>query len=369
MAFGSCSLEEELTFLRDWNGRRVFLTGHTGFKGSWLALWLDHLGASVTGFGLVSPTEPSLYLQAEVASGLKDIRGDITDPVAIREAIRSSQPEVVIHLAAQSLVRQSYLDPLGTYRTNVIGTANLLDAVRFAESVRSVVIVTSDKCYLNDGGGRAYAEGDRLGGADPYSNSKACAEHVVDSYRTSFFSEADSARVATVRAGNVIGACDWAPDRLIPDLVRSAEAKEAARIRYPESQRPWQHVLDCLAGYLLVADALLEDRSAAAAWNFGPDPTDVYSVRQIADDVAAMWPGGLVWKKDGSPQPPEATTLRLDSSKARTELLWTPRLSIKDALRWTLEGYIAAKEADDLRKVLLQQIERYSVSLGKGLVR
>ena len=343
-----------------WRGKRVLLTGHTGFKGSWLALWLDSLGARVSGFSLDVPTSPSLFEAARVAESLRDGRGDVRDPRAVRAAMDEARPDVVLHLAAQSLVRQSYAQPVETYATNVMGTAHVLEAARLAASVRAVVVVTSDKCYENRESGRAYVEADPMGGHDPYSSSKGCAELVTAAYRHSFFKEGKAA-IASARAGNVIGGGDWSQDRLIPDIYRAAAARQPVRIRNPKAVRPWQHVLEPLAGYLLLAERLhTEGPQLAEAWNFGPDKTDSRPVAEVVDRVVKLWGDGLRWEADPGSHPHEAILLRLDSAKARKHLAWQPRLPLDEALAWTVDWYKAFLGRQDVRRVSLAQIARYA---------
>jgi CDP-glucose 4,6-dehydratase len=340
-----------------WSGRRVLVTGHSGFKGAWLSLWLQQLGAEVTGFSLEPPTRPSLFEEADVAARVAGGEGDVTDPGAVAAALRAAQPEVVFHLAAQSLVRSSYEEPLATLRVNVLGTAAVLDALRATPSVRSAVIVTSDKCYENVERSAPYVESDRLGGRDPYSASKASAELVTSSWRRSFLADVG---VATARAGNVIGGGDWAKDRLVPDCVRALTEGSKARVRRPESERPWQHVLDPLAGYLRLAQLALEDPARfGAAWNFAPPEADVRTAAWIAEAVTRRWgtPGHWVASPDGGP--PEATRLRLDATRARRDLGWAPRLAIDDAVDWTVAWYRARADGEDVAALTLDQIARY----------
>ncbi|HEX6097455.1 MAG TPA: CDP-glucose 4,6-dehydratase [Thermoanaerobaculia bacterium] len=341
-----------------WKRRRVFLTGHTGFKGSWLLAWLTRAGAEVTSFALPPATKPSLFEAASLERGGRSIAGDIRDLDALRGALAESRAEVVFHLAAQSLVRESYERAVDTYATNVMGTVHLLEAVRSVRSVRAVVVVTSDKCYENREWPWPYRENEPLGGRDPYSSSKACAELVTAAYRDSFFG--GGAAVATARAGNVIGGGDWARDRLVPDLLRAFENGRTAMIRNPGAVRPWQHVLDPLHGYLLLAEALLEKREHAAAWNFGPYDRDVQPVRFVADALSSAWGSGAAWTHDGGPNPHEAMTLKLDSSRARTILGWRPRLALDVALQWVVEWHRAfADSPERAREITLDQIARY----------
>jgi CDP-glucose 4,6-dehydratase len=343
-----------------WRGRRVLVTGHTGFKGGWLVTWLLRMGAEVTGYALPPQTVPNLFEAAGVAEGIRSRFGDVRDAPAVRTAVRESEAEIVFHLAAQSLVRASYLDPVGTYATNVMGTVHLLDAIRSSDSVRAAVIVTSDKCYENREWPWAYRENDRLGGRDPYSNSKACAELVTSAYRSSFFGRGDGPVLATARAGNVIGGGDWAADRLVPDLLRAFAAGEPAVIRHPAAIRPWQHVLEPLHGYLLLAEAMLSGRSLAGAWNFGPDGANAQPVRWVANRLASRWGGGASWREAAGEHPHEATTLQLDSSRARVDLDWTSRLPLDMALEWIVEwhrDWLAAP--GESRALVLRQIARY----------
>jgi CDP-glucose 4,6-dehydratase len=342
-----------------WAGRRVFLTGHTGFKGSWLLLMLRQLGAQVTGYALPPPTDPSLFDLLGLEEGCRHVIGDVRDLAAVEAALAEAQPEVVLHLAAQPLVRFSYDQPVETYAVNVMGTVHVLDACRRVPSVRSIVAVTTDKCYDNKGWVWGYRENDRLGGADPYSNSKAACELAVDAYRRSFFSAAGSAGVATARAGNVIGGGDFALDRLVPDAMRSFSARAPVPIRNPLAVRPWQHVLEPLAGYLLLAEKLYGAPSYATGWNFGPQTDESASVGDVADALAAMWGGAASWEQDAADHPHEASTLKLDSTKARLELGWTPRFSLEEALRETQSWYGSFYRRENMREVTERQIRSY----------
>jgi CDP-glucose 4,6-dehydratase len=327
----------------DWRGRRVLVTGHTGFKGGWLALWLQEAGADVTGLALDPPTDPSFFELVRVGEGMRSIIADLRDADAVTLALAASEPEVVFHLAAQSLVRRSYSEPAETYAVNVMGTLHLLEAVRCTPSVRVVLVVTTDKCYENHEWPWPYRETDPMGGWDPYSSSKGCVELLCASYRRSFFQ--DSVRpvaLATARAGNVIGGGDYAPDRLVPDLVRGALAGAPTVIRNPEAVRPWQHVLDPIAGYLVLARALLEGEvDCADGWNFGPAAEDGLTVRAVADAFVRGWGAGAAWRPDDGGHPHEAKLLRLDSSKARSRLGWSPRWGAEEALRRTVDWYRA----------------------------
>jgi CDP-glucose 4,6-dehydratase len=323
-----------------WRGRRVLVTGHTGFKGGWLSLWLASLGAKVGGYALDPPPAPRFFEVAGVGGVVADTRGDIRDAAATRDAIASFAPEVLFHLAAQPIVKEGYRAPLETYATNVLGTANVLEACRAVRGLRAIVVVTTDKVYENLEWDRGYLETDALGGHDPYSNSKACAELVVASFRRSFFHAADAPGLATARAGNVIGGGDWAADRLIPDLVRAASARGEALIRNPDATRPWQHVLEPLHGYLLLAERLRADpRGFSEAWNFGPDPGGDRPVRDVVARLAAVWKDRMRWRFDTAAHPHEAGKLMLDSTKARARLGWKPRLTFDAALGLTAEWY------------------------------
>ena len=345
-----------------WDGRRVLLTGHTGFKGAWLALWLHALGARVTGFSDGVPTEPSLYELARVAELVEGVEGDVRDPAALERALGGAEPEVVIHMAAQSLVRRSFDEPRETYETNVMGTVNLLDAVRRADGVRAVVNVTSDKCYDNREWEWGYREHEPVGGHDPYSNSKGCAELVTDAFRRSFFSDpthADPTRVASARAGNVIGGGDWAVDRLVPDIMRAALAGETLHVRNPEAVRPWQHVLNPLSGYLLLAQALWDSPAHACGWNFGPAEEDARPVGWIVQRMSALWPGQLRVTHDDGPHPHEARYLKLDSSRARAHLAWRPTWGLEQGLDAVVDWYRRVRDGEDPRAVTLGQIRTF----------
>jgi CDP-glucose 4,6-dehydratase len=345
-----------------WRERRVLLTGHTGFKGSWIGLWLQSLGAIVTGYALDAPTDPSLYELARVGDGMQSIVGDVRDPDALATALATAEPEVVIHMAAQSLVRRSFAEPRETYATNVMGTVNVLDAVRLhGEQVRVVVNVTSDKCYENREWEWGYREDEPMGGHDPYSSSKGCAELVTDAFRRSFFSEASQSatRLASARAGNVIGGGDWGEDRLLPDIMRAALGAEQLRVRNPNSIRPWQHVLNPLSGYLVLAQALWDSSEHASGWNFGPPEQDARPVGWIVQRVGELWPAELDWSIDDGPHPHEARYLKLDSSRARARLGWRPLLGLDAALEATVEWYSQLRAGADMRAVTLAQIETF----------
>jgi CDP-glucose 4,6-dehydratase len=343
-----------------WHGRRVLVTGHTGFKGGWLSLWLQSLGAEVTGFSDAVPTEPSLYELAAVGSGLRDLRGDVRDLTAVREAVAGA--EVVLHLAAQPLVRRSYDDPRETFEVNVMGTVNVFEAVRAEPGVRVVVNVTSDKCYENREWEWAYREDEPMGGKDPYSASKGAAELVTAAYRRSYFTDPDGTRLASARAGNVIGGGDWGSDRLLPDVVRATLAGAPVAIRNPRAIRPWQHVLNPLSGYLVLAQALWETPEHAGGWNFGPVEDDARPVRWILERLAARWPGPLDWVEDPGPHPPEAHHLKIDSSRARTRLGWRPGWGLDEGLDRLVDWYAALREGEAPREVTLAQIDAFAAA-------
>ena len=358
-----------------WAGRRVLLTGHTGFKGAWLSLWLQSLGARVTGLAPGPPTRPSLYDLAKVGAGahMRERAIDVRDAAGVLAVVREARPEVVLHLAAQPLVRHSLRDPALTYAVNVLGTVNVLEAVRLeGGDVRAVVVVTSDKCYENPGDrARRFVEGDPLGGSDPYSSSKACAELVTAAYRRSFFSGEDGPaggpRVASARAGNVIGGGDWGEDRLIGDIVRAVGTGAAVRLRNPDAVRPWQHVLNPLGGYLRLAEELWRSPEAAEAWNFGPREGDARTVRWIVERLEQLWGGGFAWELDGGENPPEAGHLALDSSKAERRLGWRAEWDLAQALERIVEWHEAERSGQDMRRVSLAQIERFvRESAGSG---
>ncbi len=342
-----------------WKGRRVFLTGHTGFKGSWLALLLQVLGAEVHGFALPPSTTPALFTDADVATGMHSHFGDIRELAALTVALQEARPEIVLHLAAQAIVSASFDKPLDTLHTNIIGTANLLEALRAQPGVKAVVVVTSDKCYENKDGTRSFREDEALGGNDPYSASKACAELVTASWRYAFFDKVEHAVIATARAGNVIGGGDWARDRLIPDMIRAFMRKDAAQLRSPDAIRPWQHVLEPLCGYLQVAERCASDRSYGQAWNFGPGPDDVSPVRHIADTLVKAWGEGARWQQQGHNPVKEVRTLKLDSSKAQTLLPWRPVTGLAEGLQLTVHWYKGYAVGDNARRLTERQIAAF----------
>ena len=345
-----------------WKGKRVFVTGHTGFKGGWICLWLKHLGAEVIGYSLEPSTVPSLFEVANVGEGMQSIIGDIRDHAKLSKMILESKPDVVIHMAAQSLVRYSYAQPAETYEVNVMGTVYLLEAVRAMPSVKAIVNVTSDKCYENQERIRGYSENEAMGGVDPYSSSKGCAELVTSAYRQSFFEPAGIA-LASARAGNVIGGGDWAADRLIPDFLRAMDAGETLNIRSPKAVRPWQHVLEPLSGYLMLAEQLYSNgASFAEGWNFGPSDDDSRTVSWIIERMAEMRID-INWQCDEAPQLHEANLLKLDSSKALHQLNWQPVWRLQTALQKTLEWHEAWRNAEDMQAVSLAQINDYLSTL------
>jgi CDP-glucose 4,6-dehydratase len=340
-----------------WRGRRVLLTGHTGFKGAWMSLWLESLGAEVSGYALAPAGEPNLW-NILGARWVRSVIADIRDPQRIAEAVARADPQIVLHMAAQALVRESYRDPLGTYATNVMGTAALLQACRALRRLECVVVVTSDKVYANEDGGRSFAEGDRLGGHDPYSNSKACTELLTSSFRDSFF--ADGPPLATARAGNVIGGGDWSEDRLIPDCVRGLASGQAVKLRYPDAVRPWQHVLEPLSGYLALAQGLVTAPTRVPrAVNFGPDPASFCTVREVVEAFGARFAGRPGWVRDPAPQPPEAQALTLSSALAAQALSWRPALDIRQSLSWTADWYSAYSAGENMRAFSEAQIAQY----------
>lgn len=348
-----------------WTGKRVFLTGHTGFKGGWLSLWLQSLGAEVTGYALAPCTEPSLYDLARVGQGMTSHIADIRDLSGLTAAVQAAKPEIVFHLAAQPLVRESYRSPVETYATNVLGTVHLLEAIRQTPGIRAVVNITSDKCYENREWHWGYREDEAMGGHDPYSSSKGCAELVTAAWRRSYFDPAQQARhgvaLASARAGNVIGGGDWAEDRLIPDLLRAFQNGEPAVIRNPNAVRPWQHVLEPLSGYLLLAEKLCEDGpSYAQGWNFGPSDDDARPVHWIADRLAQNWGEGARWVHERGDHPHEAHWLKLDCAKARARLHWKPRWSLAQTLERIVQWHRRHQAGADLRALTLQQIQEYS---------
>lgn len=355
-----------------WKGKKIFLTGHTGFKGSWLSLWLQSMGAQVVGYSLAPPTKPSLFEVAEVGKGMTNINGDIRDLAKLQTSFAEHQPEVVIHMAAQALVRYSYIEPVETYLTNVMGTVNLLEAVRSTGSVKAVVNVTSDKCYENREWVWGYRENEAMGGYDPYSSSKGCAELVAAAYRTSYFHaekyKEHGVALASVRAGNVIGGGDWADDRLIPDIMRAITQDKPVNIRNPHAIRPWQHVLEPLSGYLRLAQKLYEEGADYAdGWNFGPNDEDAKPVQWIVDKLIKSWGEDASWVLDGGDHPHEAYYLKLDCSKAKARLDWQPIWHLEEALIAIIVWHRAYLEGKDMRALTLRQISTYNDGFQKHL--
>lgn len=341
-----------------WRDRSVFLTGHTGFKGSWIALWLSHLGAKVHGYSLEPPTNPNFFTEAKLESRLRSIIGDIRDLTALSNALKSAKPSVVIHMAAQPLVREGYRMPVETFSTNILGTVNLLESVRQSDTVEAVVCITTDKCYENQEWVWSYRENDRLGGDDPYSSSKACAELATSAYRNAFLAGLN-VQVATARAGNVIGGGDWAMDRLIPDFMKALDNNKTLQIRSPQAVRPWQHVLEPLSGYLMLAEKLVAEGAAfAQSWNFGPEDADAKSVSWLLDRLCMKIPDAK-WKIDEQKQPHEAALLKLDSAKAKSYLGWSPHWSLETALDKTVDWYLAWEQGENMSDFSLQQIDTY----------
>lgn len=348
-----------------WKGRRVFLTGHTGFKGSWLSLWLNKLGADVSGYALAPPTEPCLYNICKVDNLLSSVIADIRDGETLTKAMLASKPEIIIHMAAQPLVRDSYKDPVETYSTNIMGTVNLLEAVRHCKSVRAVLNVTTDKCYENKEWEWGYRENEPLGGYDPYSSSKACSELVTAAYRNSFFNVSDyeshGVAIASARAGNVIGGGDWAKDRLIPDCINALLKSEKVLIRNPYAIRPWQHVLEPLGGYLLLAQRLYEKGPEyAEAFNFGPNESDAMPVEWIVKRICHNWGDGASYVVESGDHPHEANYLKLDCSKAKSKLGWAPQWDLEKSLEKIIEWVRVYQKKSEMRDVCLSQIEEYS---------
>lgn len=350
-----------------WRGKKVFITGHTGFKGSWLCLWLSLLGANVTGYALEPPTDPSLFELCGVDKLIKSYIADIRDGVTLKKTMAEAAPEIVIHMAAQALVRESYKNPVETYSTNVMGTVNLFESIRDCQSVKAVVNVTTDKCYENKEWPWGYRENEPMGGYDPYSNSKACSELVTSSYRSAFFNPKDydihGVALGSARAGNVIGGGDWAADRLIPDCIRSLLDGQKIVIRSPQAIRPWQHVLEPLSGYLTLAQKLFEGGPRyAEAWNFGPDDNDCKPVEWIVRRMCAKWGSGSDYEIEGGEHPHEANYLKLDCSKAKAELGWYPNWNLETAIDMVIEWALSYKNGKVLKKVCLEQIDEYSIS-------
>jgi len=347
-----------------WQGKRVFLTGHTGFKGSWLSLWLSSLGAEVKGYALNPPTSPSLFNEAKVSSIIDSQIGDIRDQNALHESMTGFSPDILIHMAAQSLVRYSYEAPIETYEVNVIGTAKVLEVARSCPNLKAIVNITTDKCYENDGRSEGYKENDPMGGHDPYSSSKGCSELVTSAYRRSFLQE-QGVGLASVRAGNVIGGGDWADDRLIPDILRSFEKNEPVVIRNPKATRPWQHVLEPLSGYLILAQKLYKNQEEyAEGWNFGPNEQDVKPVDWILDKMISKWPNSS-WEFDRNSNPHEADFLKLDIVKAESKLGWQPVWELSHTLEKIIDWHRAWLDKEDIQVICLAEIEEYTRDMNK----
>lgn len=348
-----------------WRDRRVLVTGHTGFKGAWLSLWLQSMAAKVTGFALAPPTEPSFFDLACVGQPMDSFLGDVRDTRVLQSVVEASQPEIVFHLAAQALVRRGYREPAATFEVNVQGTCNVLEALR-TSSVRVIIVVTSDKCYRVSGKSYPLRETDELGGDCPYSSSKACTELVAEAYRKAYFSRpAEPPFLATARAGNVIGGGDWAPDRLIPDVVRAIASGQILQIRNPTAVRPWQHVLEPLMGYMTLAEKIwTHGQEFAEAWNFGPTEADCLPVQDILDRMGRLWPRNIQWRFDTIAALPESHTLKLDSSKAQQRLGWRPKWVLNEALKATVELYRLSMDAPSgIRMSALEQIRRFEAGV------
>ena len=347
-----------------WNGKKVLITGHTGFKGSWLSIWLQGLGATVIGYSLPAPTQPSLFEVANVAEGITSIIGNICDLEQFQAVMKQHQPEIVIHMAAQPLVRYSYQNPVETYATNVMGTVNVLEAIRHVQSVRAALVITTDKCYENREWVWGYRENEPMGGRDPYASSKGCAELVVHAYRESFFAAQDyhqhGVALASARAGNVIGGGDWALDRLVPDIMKAIQENRPVLIRNPQAIRPWQHVLEPLGGYLCLIEHLWDGGTKyAEGWNFGPNDDDAKPVSWIVEHLTKLWGPGASWQLDSKSHPHEATYLKLDCSKAKDRLKWQPKLSLPVALEWIVDFYRVYQNRQDIRDLVESQIQQF----------
>ena len=347
-----------------WRGKRVFLTGHTGFKGSWLSLWLQHLGAEVNGFALTPPTTPALFDVAQVEQGMVSEIGDIRDLQVITRSMTAFNPDILIHMAAQPLVRLSYREPVETYATNVMGTVHVLEAARQCSNLRAIVNVTTDKCYENREWEWGYREDEPMGGHDPYSNSKGCVELITSAYRNSFFNLPQSPALASARAGNVIGGGDWAEDRLIPDILTAFEKGQPVVVRNPLSTRPWQHVLEPLSGYLVLAQRLWEEGQVfAQGWNFGPRDEDARPVEWILERMVASWGDQARWQLDENPQPHEARYLKLDISKARSRLQWSPTWPLETTLARIVAWHRSWLDGNDMRAGCLAEIDAYMTDM------
>ncbi|RDJ32169.1 MAG: CDP-glucose 4,6-dehydratase [Crenarchaeota archaeon] len=348
---------------RFWKNKRVLLTGHTGFKGSWLSLWLQEMNADIVGFSNGIPTKPSMYEIAKIKNGMTSLKGNVCNYNQVLTVVKKYKPEIIFHMAAQSLVRESYTHPLETYATNMMGTANVLEAIRMSDSIKVGIIVTSDKCYKIVGK-KALTEEDPIGGYDPYSSSKGCAELITSSYRNSFFNIKKQSEhnigIASVRAGNVIGGGDWNKDRLIPDIIKGIINKKPIKIRNPDSIRPWQHVLDPLYGYMMLAEKLWKSGSKfSEAWNFGPDVNESKTVKWIVKKIIEKWPEKICWIKENNMNKHEEEFLKLNCTKAKTKLGWIPKLNTNESLEWVVEWYKNYEEKKDMREITEQQIKRF----------
>lgn len=354
-------LEKRKVDVEFWRGKKVFLTGHTGFKGSWLSIWLKSMGTIVKGYSLAPNTTPNLFTEANVASEMDSEIGDIRNLQRISKSMSDFDPDVLIHMAAQPLVRLSYIEPVDTYTTNVIGTVNVLEAARYCKNLKAIVSVTTDKCYENKEWEWGYRENEPMGGHDPYSSSKGCAELVTSAYRRSFFNTDETAALASARAGNVIGGGDWADDRLVPDILRAFEKSEPVGIRNPLSTRPWQHVLEPISGYLVLAENLYKDgQSFAEGWNFGPKDEDCKSVQWILENMISVWGDGASWQLDEKSNPHEANFLKLDCSKAKTRLKWEPKWNLKGTLEMIVNWQRKFLEGADIEKECIKEINQYN---------
>lgn len=343
-----------------WKGKKVYLTGHTGFKGSWLSLWLQSMGAIVKGYALEPNTNPALFNEARVSDGMDSEIGDIKNLEQLSKSMKSFNPDILLHMAAQPLVRLSYVDPVDTYATNVMGTVNVLESARFCENLKAIVSVTTDKCYENNEWDWGYRENEPMGGHDPYSSSKGCAELVTSAYRRSFFNTKETASVASARAGNVIGGGDWADDRLIPDILKAFEKANPVIVRNPLSTRPWQHVLEPLSGYLVLAEQLYENGDAfAEGWNFGPKDEGCKPVQWILDKMAITWGKGAAWQLDKNNNPHEAGFLKLDCSKAANRLKWKPKWELEETLDLIVNWHQSYLKEEDVREECLKEINKY----------
>ena len=347
-----------------WKNKKVLLTGHTGFKGSWLSIWLKKLGVELVGFSKDIPTKPSLFEIAKVSEGMTSITGNIEDFTAIQKVLKENKPEIVIHMAAQSLVRKSYEEPINTFATNVMGTVNLLQAVKTTGSTRVLINITSDKCYENKGTEKAFSENSPMGGYDPYSSSKGCAELVTSSFRNSFFNlkefERHGCSLSSVRSGNVIGGGDWAKDRLIPDIMNSISKRIPTQIRNTRSIRPWQFVLEPLFGYLILAQRMWEEgKEFSEPWNFGPDETDCKSVKWILEKISKELDDGFSWKEDTRDNPHEAEMLKLDCNKAKKRLGWKTKLDVNETIEWTVNWYKEYFKNSDMKEYTENQIDKF----------